>query len=702
MTEQAETIPGLLPHHLKRLRTSGLSDATIKAAELYSETKPERLAALLHWSNPGKHLAPALVIPFVDAEGHNGFARVRPDTPRKVGGRIAKYESPRGESIRIYLPAGVARLLADPQAELIITEGELKALASTQAGFACIGLTGVDCWKQKRAERLLPELERVTWQGRKVFIVFDSDIVHKPQVELAECKLAKHLNDRGALVRCVRLPDGPIGDDGEPAKVGLDDFLVAHGNDGPAELRKLLDTAVEPEPLIGPDTKARAGSIEPASTAAEFLKERTTGLTPHLLYWRGGFYLWLDGRYLELEMGEVQAELIRSLNRNYVFLTTGIVANVLAQLKAQAALPSIMNSPAWLDNNVVTWRPSEILATRRELVHLPSVINGSEPYAIPATPKFFTQAALDYDFRINAPPPKLWLDFLNMLWPNDAASIATLAEWFGYCLTGDTSQQKILMIIGPPRSGKGTIARVLTSLIGQANVCGPTLASLEQNFGLSPLLGKSLAIIGDARLSGKSDQSKIVERLLSISGEDSLTVDRKFRDPVTGKIPARLMLISNELPRLAESSGSLANRMVLLRLTRSFLDAEDTKLTQKLLAELPSILLWALGGWRRLNDRGYFVQPESAKELAVEMLDLGSPISLFLKDCCVVGPTHSAAVDDVYVAWVAWCKDNGRDYPGTKQSLGRDLRAALPELKDSRPREAGSRFRRYEGIGLTT
>ena len=120
----------------------------------------------------------------------------------------------------------------------------------------------------------------------------------------------------------------------------------------------------------------------------------------------------------------------------------------------------------------------------------------------------------------------------------------------GYILGGDTSQQKIPLFVGPKRAGKGTIARVLTGLLGAHNVAAPTLASLSTNFGLSPLIGKPLALISDARLSGRSDSSVVVERLLSISGEDSLTIDRKYLDQWTGRLPTRLALMTNELPQL--------------------------------------------------------------------------------------------------------------------------------------------------------
>ena len=92
---------------------------------------------------------------------------------------------------------------------------------------------------------------------------------------------------------------------------------------------------------------------------------------------------------------------------------------------------------------------------------------------------------------------------------------------------------------------------LLAALVGKGNAAGPTLASLGTNFGLAPLLGKPLALVSDARLGG-SDVHQIVERLLSISGEDMLTIDRKYREPWTGKLPSRFLILSNELPRFGD------------------------------------------------------------------------------------------------------------------------------------------------------
>lgn len=49
-----------------------------------------------------------------------------------------------------------------------------------------------------------------------------------------------------------------------------------------------------------------------------------------------------------------------------------------------------------------------------------------------------------------------------------AVAANSLQEMFGYLLSGDTSAQKMFMLVGPKRGGKGTIGRVLHSVARQA------------------------------------------------------------------------------------------------------------------------------------------------------------------------------------------------------------------------------------------
>ena len=699
----AASVARVFPHHLERLRQRGLSDATINAAGIYSEASEIKVKALLDAKQFPQRCLPCIVIPFTDAEGRNGYCRIRPDNPRKSGGKPVKYESPRGQANQPYLPPGVAKVLSDIAQELLITEGEFKALAATQLGFPCIGLVGAWGWKQGKHESLLPSLERVPWQGRKVNIVFDSDIAEKPEVQEAESRLAAHLTQRGATVKVVRLPQAEPGPDGKAVKVGLDDFLVsckAKGLNPAGELRRLLDAAEEPKPLEAGELKRDASEIDAMQEATRFLAKTERDKLPRMRFWKGTWYVWRCGAYRELPPSEVRGRLVDYLDHDFYRLNQAAVSNVMDCLRAKARLPHHIEPPVWIGTDAPQWDSSDVLVCQNGLVHLPTLLADEPDFMRPATPRLFALSALDYDFRADAPRPDAWLQFLSDLWPNDPASIDTLQTWFGYCMTSDTRQQKILMLVGPKRSGKGTIARVLRGVVGPENTAGPTLNSLATNFGLWPLLNKNLAVISDARLSGRTDSSIVVERLLSISGEDALTVDRKCMEPITCKLPTRLMILSNELPRLGDASGALASRMILLHLTASFYGRENRELTDQLLKELPSILLWAVAGWSKLQRQARFIQPDSSAEVLAALEDLSSPIAEFVRTCCAVGPVYRVPRADLYAAYRQWADDRGRKNIEDSSGFGRLLRAAIPTIRDAQPRIDGGKVRHYEGIDL--
>jgi putative DNA primase/helicase len=278
----------------------------------------------------------------------------------------------------------------------------------------------------------------------------------------------------------------------------------------------------------------------------------------------------------------------------------------------------------------------------------------------PHTPLLFNLMALGFEFDPAATCPQ-WNTFVGQLWPDkaDADSINCLQEIFGYILSGSTKQHKIFQLIGPPRSGKGTIGRVLAGLMGRGNVVGPTLNLLSSSagqFGLQPLIGKPLAIISDARVGGGSREVQtIVERLLSVSGEDLQTIPRKYKPAWTGPLPTRFFILANELLSLPDTSGALANRYVPLPLTISFLGREDTRLTDKLMRELPGIFNWAIEGLERLQKRGRFELPASAKALLRRAARLGSNVRAFLDDCGKEDPKGTVLKDTLFARYGEWC-----------------------------------------------
>ncbi|MFF8020076.1 phage/plasmid primase, P4 family [Streptomyces sp. NPDC007896] len=369
------------------------------------------------------------------------------------------------------------------------------------------------------------------------------------------------------------------------------------------------------------------------------------------------------------------------------------IGNLLDALGSITLLPTDTDAPAWVDDQGDTGRDEgPIVACENGLLRI------RDRALLPHGPEFFNLVSVPFAYDPDANAPT-WHGFLAQLWPEDPDSIAALQEWFGYVLSGRTDQQKILLIVGPSRSGKGTIARVLKALVGKENLAGPTLAGLGTNFGLSTLIGKSLAIISDARLSG-NDNSQVVERLLTISGDDTIDIDRKYREPWTGRVPSRLMILSNELPHFGDSSGVIANRFILLSTRLSWLGKEDPTLTDRLTAEMPGILNWALDGLARLQRNGRITQPKSSREAITTMQDTASPTSAFVRERCTTGPTCSIPVDDLWNVWREWAEDNGVRH-GTKQIFGRNLLSVVPQLNRTRPRDAYNRqVATYTGITL--
>ena len=270
----------------------------------------------------------------------------------------------------------------------------------------------------------------------------------------------------------------------------------------------------------------------------------------------------------------------------------------------------------------------------------------------------------------------------------------------GYLLSGRTDLHSVLFVIGPKRSGKGTLGAVMSALVGERNVVRPGLSSLGRPFGLEPLVGKTLALVSDARLGDRADRSEIVERILTVSGGDNPAIERKFLPSYLGTLSARLVIMSNEIPPLEDTSGAFASRMLVLRMTESYAGREDGGLKEALMAELPGILRWAIGGLRDLVETGRFASPDSASDIVQVMTDTGSDLKAFVSECCDEGPENSCDPAALRAAYVLWLTDQGSRRHVTNGALGRELRAVCPHVRRVQKRDGVLRHWEYEGIRL--
>jgi putative DNA primase/helicase len=158
---------------------------------------------------------------------------------------------------------------------------------------------------------------------------------------------------------------------------------------------------------------------------------------------------------------------------------------------------------------------------------------------------------------------------------------------------------------------------------------------------------------------------------------------------------------------MKEASGALVSRLLALKTTRTWLDKEDMGLAQRLLAELPGVLNWAIAGWQRVQRSGRFTQAGAGKERLRAMEELSNPVGEFLRERCEIGPAYVVPTQELYRAWRWWCDAHGLK-PTPAHVFGNELRTAVPTVEKSRLRTlaqgraawayCGVRLRRWHAL----
>ncbi|AJE33697.1 NTP-binding protein [Corynebacterium humireducens NBRC 106098 = DSM 45392] len=426
----------------------------------------------------------------------------------------------------------------------------------------------------------------------------------------------------------------------------------------------------------------------------------TTGGHRTLVYWRGQWWSW-EGTYwrqlsTELELRKPVWDRLEEVTYTDKdgepkawAPTTAKVNNIIEPLQLQTFIPDRLDAPTWLDG---TQGAEQLVSLRNGLLDLSTVTLS------PHTPQLFNTWALGFDYDPQATCPQ-WEHFVTTTFAHDPAAGLALQEIFGYLVTGRLDQQKGFMLIGPRRSGKSLIVRIVTALLGATNVAPTSMQSLAGNFGLADWVGKPLAVLSDSRDSGALPDA-VVERLLMVIGQDAVPVEKKYQDNWTGTLPTRVMLVSNELPSFRDSSGALVDRWVVLETAVSHIGREDTSLFDRLVVELPGIFNWALHGATRLHDQGRFTTPASTAE-TVEMLhDAAAPEATFIREhYAVTGePEDYEPLAEVYAAFQLSMRGRGGT-PVSQNRFKAKLKAAgLPGVGPTKREITGKRVEVVKGI----
>ena len=217
------------------------------------------------------------------------------------------------------------------------------------------------------------------------------------------------------------------------------------------------------------------------------------------------------------------------------------------------------------------------------------------------TPDFWCLNGLPYNYD----PEAGCSEFADAVvqWQPDPIGQQVLIDWCGYCLMPGNPHQKFLLNHGDGSDGKSQYAAILRALCGEKNCASVGLEAFDtkNRFGLLPLLNKTLNIVGDANALDTMGEGLFK----SITGGDSVFVDRKNLDGITGVLSCKFVLNCNGLPFFRDRSEGLWRRIIALEWKPIPQDKIVYSFAERIIAnEISGIFNWALSGYRRVREHG--------------------------------------------------------------------------------------------------
>ncbi|MBQ2620325.1 MAG: hypothetical protein IJF84_03210 [Thermoguttaceae bacterium] len=281
----------------------------------------------------------------------------------------------------------------------------------------------------------------------------------------------------------------------------------------------------------------------------------------------------------------------------------------------------------------------------------------------PLSPELFVLGRVPCDFDPVARCPR-WFKFVNEVCLS-AVDRYNLQRLFGLSLTYNRKYNVFFVLYGVAGTGKSTALAVLEKL-NFGTVCAVSLSDFGKSFAIFPLTENRLNLVADMPAVWESASTAFDREavLKSLTESEIYSVERKFQDTVKRRLVALSVFGSNQVPRFADRSGAIRQRLRLIPFPVQFRGTagQNPNLKRELLSELSGVLTWALSGYGELITEGYKTFPESsnAEELKHEAELQSNPVLAFCEECLKPSDLDSAlSSDSVYKAYQTYCIRNG-------------------------------------------
>ena len=284
-----------------------------------------------------------------------------------------------------------------------------------------------------------------------------------------------------------------------------------------------------------------------------------------------------------------------------------------------------------------------------------------------------------------------WRAFILQIVQGDAEAAAYLQRWAGYMLTGETREHAIMFVYGPGGNGKGVLMNTLAAMLGDYATTAPMETFMVSHNDRHPT---DLAGLRGARLviAQETEAGRVLaeSRVKALTGGDRISA-RFMRGDFFEFIPAfKLVMVGNHRPVIRNPDDAMRRRLHLLPLT--FVPVPpDRDLSERLKAELPGILAWAIEGcltWQRET----LGLPAVVRDATADYFAEQDLLAQWLAERCEAKRGEVAASASLYRSWKKWVEPRG-EQPGTNKAFS----AALERYHAKKKTNAGAVF---EGLRL--
>ena len=290
---------------------------------------------------------------------------------------------------------------------------------------------------------------------------------------------------------------------------------------------------------------------------------------------------------------------------------------------------------------------------------------------------------------------ELWLSFLHKITNGNVNQMLYLNRAIGYSLTGSTGEQCLFFLFGIGANGKSVFLNILGDLCGEYGMSSRMDSfTLQKNGGSIP---NDIARLAGARLvavSETADGQRLHEPLIKdLTGGDLITARFLHHEFFDFRPQFKIWIRGNHKPQITGTDEGIWRRIHLVPFTVTIPESErDPALYEKLRAELPGIMAWAVRGcldWQRSGLQAPDMVRAAVKEYRAEMDILGA----FLSENCLIGESFKVSAKALYASYRTWAEKNG-ERSATQRRFG----SAMTERGFDRERTRGGYF--YLKIGL--